>query len=115
MNIEILYTPKLTNPEPIVELVNDVLFETSIIANVRQVEVNSEEEAVNVAFLGSPTIRVDGIDVEPNMTFGKSDFGLRSRTYVEDGQESAIPSREMIEETVEVGHLAEMNMLGTCC
>lgn len=115
MNIEILYTPNLTNPDSIVELVENVLFETAISATIQQVEVSSEKEAVNVEFLGSPTIRVDGIDVEPNMTFGKSDFGLRSRSYEKDGQESAIPSRELIEETVEVGHLAELNMLGKCC
>ena len=68
-----------------------------------------------VGFLGSPTIRVDGIDVEPNMTFGKNDFSLRLRSYEKDGQQSAILNREMIEETVEVGHLAELNMLGKCC
>ena len=115
MNIEILYTPKLSKPEPLVKLVRDVLYETRIIADIHIIEVDSEEDALWTEYLGSPTVRVDGIDVEPNMTFGKSDFALRSRTYENDGQESANPSREMIEETIEVGHLAELNMLGTCC
>jgi len=115
MNIENLYTPKLSKPAPLVKLVGGVLYDMKIIADINIIEVENEEDALWTEYLGSPTIRVDGIDVEPNITFGKSDFGLRSRTYDDDGKVSAIPSREMIEETIEVGHLAELNMLGNCC
>jgi hypothetical protein len=42
--------------------------------------VESEEEALRAGFLGSPTVRVDGRDVEPGADT-RDDFGLKYRLY----------------------------------
>jgi len=48
--------------------------ELGITAGIEEVSVATEEEAAGVGMLGSPTIRVDGIDVEPGAD-ERSDFG----------------------------------------
>lgn len=47
--------------------------------------VERDEEAQRLRFLGSPTVRVDGRDVEPGADV-REDFGLKCRLYrTEDG------------------------------
>jgi hypothetical protein len=47
---------------------------------VRIVEVVDEEDAHRLRFLGSPTVRVDGRDVDAS-SIGRDDFGLQCRVY----------------------------------
>jgi hypothetical protein len=54
-------------------------------------EVTSDLEAEQEAFVGSPTIRVDGIDVQPP---GSEPAGLTCRIYrLRDGRVSPLPDR----------------------
>jgi hypothetical protein len=65
-------------------------------APVQEIEVLTDEQARRLQFPGSPTIRVDGIDVDPA---GGSQMGtaLTCRVYLlEDGRYSPVPSKEMI-------------------
>ncbi len=48
--------------------------ELGIMADIEEVAVTTEEEAADVAMLGSPTIQVDGVDVEQGAG-ERSDFG----------------------------------------
>ncbi|MFL5852588.1 MAG: hypothetical protein ACJ77G_08915 [Solirubrobacteraceae bacterium] len=51
----------------------------------RAARVERDEEAQRLRFLGSPTVRVDGRDVEPGADV-REDFGLKCRLYrTEDG------------------------------
>ncbi len=43
-------------------------------------EVTDPEAAVELRFLGSPTVRVDGVDVEPGAA-ERRDFALSCRIY----------------------------------
>lgn len=115
MKIEVLYSPECPNYVQTLALVHDVLAETGIPAQVELVRVETEDEARRLRFIGSPTVRVDGVDVEPYVTFAARDFGLRCRWYAEDGQVLGWPGRRMLQDTIEVGHLAEMDLLATCC
>ncbi|MCP9490456.1 MAG: hypothetical protein MSC31_11360 [Solirubrobacteraceae bacterium MAG38_C4-C5] len=49
-------------------------------ADVQLVPVTSDDEARAQRFLGSPTMRVDGSDVEPGAD-ERTDFGLKCRLY----------------------------------
>jgi hypothetical protein len=53
--------------------------------------IDSPEAAQAARFLGSPSVRVDDIDVEPGAA-GRDDFGLRCRLYDVDGRRTGIPS-----------------------
>jgi hypothetical protein len=48
-------------------------------ARVVQRRVETHQEAEAERFLGSPTVRVDGVDVEPGAERG--DYGLKCRLY----------------------------------
>jgi hypothetical protein len=81
------------------ELLDEVLTARKIEADVVEREVFSEEEAQELAFPGSPTIRVDGRDVDQEGASGRP--ALTCRIYhLPDGRSSPIPSREQLEEAL---------------
>jgi hypothetical protein len=90
MKIEVLYVPGCPNHKPAVEAVMNVLKSESFEAEVCQVLVQSESEARALDFPGSPTIRVNGGDVEPESVSG---FGLACRLY---GNGLGVPSEGAI-------------------
>ena len=61
-------------------------------------EVTSEGDAEQEEFVGSPTIRVDGADVEP---VGEEPTGLTCRVYRRaDGRISPLPDRDRVREAL---------------
>ena len=115
MRIDLLYTPSCPHHAGTLELIHEVLREVGIQAAVASVAVASEDEAQRLRFVGSPTVRVNDLDLEPNATFAARDFGLRCRAYAGDGKVTDIPSRRALRDAIEMGFLAEMDLLGTCC
>lgn len=115
MKIEILYAPQFGSFEPAQALVEEALYDAAVIADVDVVAVKSEAEARNLEFIGSPTIRVDGLDVEPLTSFRERDYGIRSRHYSEDGVTADLPSYRMVRDSIEIGYLAALDQLGRCC
>lgn len=67
-------------------------------ATVEVREVQTDEDAAREGFVGSPTIRIDGRDVQPP---GDEPAGLTCRVYrLRDGQISPLPDREDLRETL---------------
>ncbi len=84
-----------SHPEARKRLV-EVMDELGVDAPVTEIEVLTDEDAKRLQFPGSPTIRVDGSDVD---AAGASQMGtaLTCRVYMlEDGRFSPVPSKEMI-------------------
>jgi hypothetical protein len=90
MKIEVLYPPGCPNYLPAVERIEKVLASESLRVEVRSIAVRSDAEAREWMFPGSPTIRVDGEDVEPDQTVTP---GLKCRLYA---NLSGIPSEEIL-------------------
>lgn len=64
--IEILTVPGCSSKRPMRDLVDSLLQENEILnAEVREIEVATDAMAVRKKFPGSPTVRVNGIDVDP--------------------------------------------------
>lgn len=78
--VEILYFASCPNHEPTRELVEQVAEELRIGPEIRFLEVTDSDAAVELRFLGSPTVRVDGVDVEPGAE-ARRDFALACRIY----------------------------------
>jgi hypothetical protein len=57
--------------------------------------VESEEDAKRLRFVGSPTVRVDGADVEPAAA-AREDFALQCRVYQVDGRLEGAPPTSWI-------------------
>ena len=61
-------------------------------------EVSTEADAEREEFIGSPTIRVDGRDVQP---IGDEPIGLACRVYrTSDGRVSPLPDRAEVRQTL---------------
>ena len=68
-------------------------------AEIEMREVTTQAEADALAFPGSPTIRVNGVDIDPVGAGARS--RLTCRIYhLPDGRVSPVPSREQIEEAL---------------
>ena len=91
MKIEVLYFEGCPNHPPAVELAKGVVAELGVDASVEVVEVKSEADAKRFHFFGSPTIQVDGVDIEPEAR-ARTDFSFSCRMYGGAG----LPPREMI-------------------
>jgi hypothetical protein len=94
MKIEVFYFENCPNHLPTLERINQVLREEGCDAEVREVLVPDVDTAHDLRFLGSPTVRVNGLDIEPKAG-DRKDFGLMCRRY-----SGGIPSHELIREAV---------------
>ena len=93
--IEILFFAGCPNHEPTVRPAREVLSELGVDAEIREVLVETLEEAEMHRFVGSPSVRVNGKDIEPD-ALDRSDFGLSCRMYAGGG----VPPKELLLEAV---------------
>ncbi len=91
VKIQVLYFAGCPNHEPAVTLVREVAAELGIDAEVVEVEVTGQADAQRSRFLGSPTIQVDGVDIEPEAR-DRVDYAFSCRTYQGEG----VPARAMV-------------------
>ncbi|WP_422653413.1 DF family (seleno)protein [Edaphobacter sp.] len=91
MKIEVLYISNCPNRKPAVERVHDALSNAGTSAIIQEVEVGTSADAKAMRFLGSPTVRINGLDVEPEARAARH-FGLGCRSYTESGHRSGLPS-----------------------
>jgi hypothetical protein len=78
--VEILYFEGCPNHEAVRALVERVAAELRVEPAINVVEVPDAEAAVRHRFLGSPTVRVEGRDIEPGAE-ERGDFGFSCRVY----------------------------------
>lgn len=95
MKVEVLYFEGCPNHAPTVERVHEALQSENETADVQEIEVRTQGEAESLGFLGSPSVRINGLDVEPEARSLKS-YGLSCRTYLNGPTRSGVPSRELI-------------------
>lgn len=99
MRIDFLFWRDCPSHPEARELLRDVLQERGVDAEIVEREVLTQDEAEELAFPGSPTIRVDGRDVDPAGAGSRP--ALTCRIYhLPDGRVSPVPSREQLEEAL---------------
>jgi hypothetical protein len=97
IRIDIYYAAGCPNRHITVKRVWEVLHELSIVAEVREVKVDPKFAVPG--FLGSPTIHVNGVDIEPSARASKW-MGLTWRTYREAGEMNSAPSKQLIRQAI---------------
>ncbi len=65
MKIEVLYLPGCNAHGSVVEMAREVVQALGLAADIEEILVRSQAEAERLRFLGSPSVRVDGVDIEP--------------------------------------------------
>ncbi len=106
MRIEILYFDGCPNVTTTVERLKSVLAESGLDHPITSVRVGDRAAAQSTGFLGSPTIRINGVDIEPSAR-SRKDFGLMCRRYAGDGTPSEALIRRAIAEANKGGPLPE--------
>ncbi|MBM31456.1 MAG: DUF2703 domain-containing protein [Chloroflexi bacterium] len=99
MNITVLYCDDCPSLNPSLDRLKKVLSDENIKEEILLKKVESNEEAVKLKFIGSPTILINGIDIDPPEN--KSYFALNCRAFKkENGKISPIPPIDMIRKLV---------------
>ena len=100
MKIEFLFWRECPSHPEARALLDDVLAARGLDVEVEEREVTTNEEAERLSFPGSPTIRVDGRDIDP--AGASSRPALNCRIYrLADGRVSPVPTREQLEEAIQ--------------
>ena len=99
MKVELLFWKECPSYPEALELLRDVLAARGLVDGVELREVRTQGEAEALAFPGSPTIRVDGRDVDAAGAGSRP--ALSCRIYhLPDGRVSPVPTREQLEEAL---------------
>ena len=98
MRVSFFYYEDCPSYDLALERLRKVMAEEDIPGEVEIVKVETEEQARELRFVGSPTIRVDDQDIDP-----PSDprYALACRAYhLADDRISPLPSKDMIRRAV---------------
>jgi hypothetical protein len=78
--VEVLYFEGCPNHRPALELVERTSRQLGIETELRLIAVPDQETAQRLRSLGSPTIRVEGVDIDPSVV-GRRDYALSCRLF----------------------------------
>mgnify|MGYP001626184617 CR=1 FL=1 len=99
MKVQFLYFKSCPYAEPALNLLKEVLKEKKIEIEVEIVEIKTKDEAEKYCFLGSPTIQINGLDIEKERRNDLPVMGCR--VYKTKDGYSGVPPKEMIEKAIE--------------
>ena len=92
MKIELLYLEGCPNVGATLDRLTAALEESGLSLTISKISVEDERAAEGLRFLGSPTIRINGLDIDPSAR-QRTTFGMMCRTYENSG---GVPPRELI-------------------
>jgi len=99
MIAEIFYFDGCPNYHAARELAERVSRDLGIEPDIRMVEVADPQAAEELRFLGSPTIRIDGHDVEPGADT-REQFMLACRIYRRESGLAGLPDERWVREAL---------------
>jgi hypothetical protein len=102
MKVTFLYFEDCPSHELALERLRAVMDEENVEAELEIIKVETDEQAQRFHFTGSPTIRIDGQDIDPPPA--DVFYALTCRVYqLEDGRVSPLPSPDMIRRALRRG------------
>jgi hypothetical protein len=99
MRIELFYFDGCPNHQMLLPHLGELLEQAKVSSAVELVNVPDDAAAQRERFLGSPTLRVDGQDVEPGAEL-RTDFGLKCRLYCTPEGFAGIPPDDWVLEAL---------------
>ena len=95
MKVELFYLEGCPNVPPTMDRLRQVLQGCGLLLSIIEIHVD-DEDTDKLHFLGSPSIRIDGVDIEPSAR-QRADFGIICRTYQGGG---GVPSEDLIRSAI---------------
>ncbi len=99
VKISIYYIEGCPGVSAVTDNIKEIIAEEAVNAEINLICIETPEEAGRLQFTGSPTVRINGRDVDSNMKTIKN-YGLRSRHYFINGKKSDNPSKNMIRDAI---------------
>ncbi|MFQ3611399.1 MAG: hypothetical protein SNJ72_07885 [Fimbriimonadales bacterium] len=98
MRVQLLYYPDCPSHERALELLHEALRQEGVPLTVEVIRIESQAQADTHQFVGSPTIRIGGHEVQPQPHLP---YRLTCRTFIhEDGRLSPVPSLTTLREAI---------------
>jgi hypothetical protein len=95
MDIDFLYYEECPSHDEALARLRRILDQEQIEAEIDVIRVETEEQANELRFTGSPTIRIDGEDIDP--VSPDTPYALACRAYQKtDGRITPLPPVELI-------------------
>ena len=104
--VEVLILDGCPNGPVAVDHARAAMSEVVTDAELHLVVVRTVDEARTLRFLGSPSVRVDGLDVEVGAG-GRRDFGLQCRVYALGDRLVGTPPTQWITEALRTSRMLE--------
>lgn len=99
MKIELLYFDGCPSYAKAEQFLKEVIEEEKIQSPVEMKIITGDKMPVAEKFLGSPSIRIDGVDVDP-LAQKSADYGYKCRVYRTDQGLQGWPSKEMLKKAI---------------
>ena len=101
MKIEFLYFEGCPHFPPALALLKNLLKEEDAEHPIEMINVDSDQYAQEIRFLGSPSIRINGKDIEETGV-ALSDYGIKCRIYNGNDGPTGIPPAALLRKSVVV-------------
>ena len=95
MIIEILLFDDCPNAEATEKLVRETVSKLEIDASIEITKVINNDEAIDKRFLGSPSIRINGKDLEVEED-ELTQYSMRCRVYRQEDSQSGVPPKDLL-------------------
>lgn len=95
-HVQLLYLPDCPNYQPTRELIEQAGRELGLELDLELIAINDEQTAHRHRFLGSPTVLVDGDDLEPDAR-ERTNVALSCRIYRTPHGTRGYPDRELLQ------------------
>jgi hypothetical protein len=95
MQIEFLWFDDCPNHERAARLLRELMAERGIEAEIENINVRDGAIGERVKFAGSPSIRIDGVDIEPDYV-DNGDYTPRCRLYATSEGLRGLPERAWV-------------------
>ena len=99
MKIDLLWFDDCPNHHAATELLQETLDEFGVTEQIELIKVPDLETGVKTKFPGSPTIRINGQDIDPTYE-DTGDYGPRCRVYMTSEGFKGVPEKAWITDAV---------------
>jgi hypothetical protein len=102
--VEILYFESCPGWQPTLQRIREVVAREGLdaVVAIKTIAIETDEQAQHARFIGSPTVRVDGRDIDPT-SIDNTNFGLQCRVYQNEGRLDRLPPEDLIRSALGVG------------
>jgi hypothetical protein len=94
--VELLYFDGCPNHEALLPRLREIVADADVSAEIDLRTITDDDAARRERFLGSPTVRVDGHDIEPDAE-RRADYGMKCRLYRTAAGLSGQPAEEWLD------------------